>query len=76
MAVRALFQLVSIEQSYYGTKVLKFDARYDTRIEEHARFAKATPSGKLEMQVDNPAAAEQFKIGEFYYLDFTPTAGP
>jgi hypothetical protein len=38
---------------------------------EDADFTKATPSGHIEMQVDNPAAAVQFKPGRFYYVDFT-----
>ena len=39
---------------------------------EDQRFSKATPSGSLRMQVDNPAALEQFEPGKAYYLDFTP----
>jgi hypothetical protein len=40
-------------------------------------WAKATPSGQLLMQIDNPPAAEQFKVGQDYFIDFTPvTDGP
>lgn len=39
---------------------------------ENKDFTKATPSGKIEMQIDNPAASVQFKPGDFYYVDFTP----
>lgn len=39
--------------------------------EENKQFFKATPSGKIEMNVMNPQAAEQFEVGKFYYVDFT-----
>lgn len=39
--------------------------------EENKAFWKATPSGKLEMWVSNPDAADFFEVGEEYYLDFT-----
>lgn len=75
--VRARFVLQTIKEMKWreedaGSKTLVFQAQYDTTIPEQARFAKATPCGSLEMQVDNPAALEQFKLGKAYYLDFTP----
>jgi hypothetical protein len=45
---------------------------YDTSIAEAQRFCKATPSGRMEMQVDNPAALAQLVIGQTFYVDFTP----
>lgn len=39
---------------------------------ENAYFTKATPSGKIEMAIDNPKALEQFVGGKNYYVDFTP----
>jgi hypothetical protein len=53
------------------SKIYRFHAVYDQGLAEEDRsFAKATPSGTLEIQVDNPNA--QFELGAFYYLDFTP----
>lgn len=74
MSVRAKIRLQSITEHAWNpnAKTLKFDAQYDTSIPEDQRFFKATPSASFEMQVDNPAALEQFKIGEYYYVDFTP----
>ncbi len=40
--------------------------------EENKSFWKYTPSGELVMQTVNPEAAEQFKPGKEFYLDFTP----
>lgn len=37
---------------------------------ENFDFTKATPSGHIEMQIDNPKAAVQFKPGYHYYVDF------
>lgn len=75
--VRAKFQLVS-ETLNAGTtaKHFTFSPRYDTSIPEDVRFSKATPSGELKMYVDNPAALEQLKLGQDYYLDFTPVPKP
>jgi len=35
-------------------------------------WSKWTPSGKLEMQINNPEALKQFELGACYFLDFTP----
>ena len=72
MAVRAMFQLTSIENHSHGGKTLQFQARYDDSIPEHRRFQKATPWGEFSMMVDNPAALEQFENGKYYYLDIMP----
>lgn len=39
---------------------------------ENSRFWQASPSGRLELGCVNLEAAVQFKLGEEYYLDFTP----
>ncbi|MGZ4849843.1 MAG: hypothetical protein ACXV2C_00525 [Candidatus Bathyarchaeia archaeon] len=48
-----------------------FRCIYDPTIPEDQKFQKATPSGFIEMQVDNPEAAKQIVIGKHYYVDFT-----
>lgn len=70
MVVRAKVTCNGVE----GNKVT-FDTVYEpdaSRDTENARFTKATPWGKIEMGIDNPAALEQFKAGKQYYVDFTP----
>lgn len=49
---------------------------YDPSNAEDMSFAKATPIGRLEMQVDNPRAAEKLVLGTTFYLDFTPVEAP
>lgn len=71
MSVRAKLQHVAVTESYGGGKTVKFEPRYDDTIPEDRRFQKATPWGSFEMHIDNPAALEQFKLGRFYYVDFS-----
>lgn len=41
---------------------------------EDNTYSKATPSGKLELQIDNPAAKGFFVPGKKYYVDITEAA--
>jgi hypothetical protein len=78
MSVRAKFRVASItEQADYSgqpskTKVVKLACIYDQSIPEDQRFFDATPSGTVEMWINNPAALEQFALGKAFYADFTP----
>lgn len=47
----------------------EFAAVYDDGTSENARYAKATPIGRLTITVDNPAVS--FEPGKNYYLDIT-----
>lgn len=70
--IRAKFQCQSETRHFWSTdaKTYKFGAIYDQGLAaEDASFAKASPIGTLEIQVDNPNA--QFEVGAYYYLDFT-----
>jgi hypothetical protein len=70
--VRAKFIFGEERNSVGGSKTLVFWPEYDRTIPEDQRFSDATPSGRLEMMVNNPAAIKQFELGKSYYLDFTP----
>ena len=55
-------------QSWGGAKAI-FRCQYDNDLAEDAKsFQKATPSGCAEFQIDNPAAAAQLVIGDYYYF--------
>lgn len=41
--------------------------------EENRHFSAATPSGMIQMYISNAALADEFKIGDVYYVDFTKT---
>ena len=70
--VRCKFQLAEKVEFAHGGRKLVFRPQYDPTIAEDQRFAKASPSGEFTIWVDNPAAAEFFKVGEFYYFDAFP----
>lgn len=73
--VRAKFRCQSITSNAgYGGQQFVFSAvgPADGEIPENERYHKYTPSGELKITVDNPPAQEQFALGEYYYLDFTP----
>ena len=73
--VRAKLVCSRIEKHHYRLDTvyswIYFHAEYDTAIPEDQRFQKATPTGEIKMQIDNPAALEFFKPGNAYYVDFT-----
>lgn len=72
--VRAKMMLVAVTENSWSrtARKLLFSAQYDSTIPEDQKYALATPSGSIEMLVDNPKALEQFQIGKQYYVDFTP----
>ena len=73
MGIRAKMHLENIyAQSWGGAKAI-FRCNYDpNKSDEDVSFSKATPSGCAEFVIDNPAAANQLVIGEYYYFDITP----
>lgn len=40
-------------------------------VEENRIFGKNTPSGSISMTITNQPAADGFKTGRSYYVDFT-----
>lgn len=78
MSVRAKMQLQKVTSVSWSpsVKLVEFSTQYDPTIPEDQRFTKATPSGSITMQVDNPAALDQLKLGASYYVDFTSTDTP
>jgi hypothetical protein len=71
--VRGKFKLQEVRQFSWGGdgRELVFRAEYDPDLPEDQRYTEATPTGTIEMHVDNPAALQQFEIGKSYYVDFT-----
>lgn len=72
--VRGKFKLTEIHQSAWAGdgRTLIFQAQYDPDSPEDQKYAQFTPTGRIEMHVDNPAALQQFELGKAYYVDFTP----
>ena len=80
---RCKFRVTGVRNGIPGSGTrIRLDAHYPDKAldgyqhgEDHAFFA-ATPSGFLEMTVNNPYGAELFQPGEFVYLDFSPAPNP
>ncbi|TCO57142.1 hypothetical protein [Actinocrispum wychmicini] len=75
--VRAKFRCISETRTRHTPDqdlpvTYRFQAMYDAGLPEDERLAKYTPSGHVEIQVDNPRV--EFTPGQDYYLDFTPAA--
>lgn len=73
--VRALFRCTTKTSNIHTSGVnYGFQPMYDDKTPEHQRYAKYTPTGKLEMLVDNPAV--EFELGAYYYLDIVAVEAP
>ena len=72
--VRAKFKVTGIEEHYPGSRKVTLTTQYDPSIPEDVSFNKATPSGRIEMLIDNPAAIEKLPLGKLLYVDFTPAS--
>lgn len=76
MNVRAKFKVTRVIVTNYSPTytqtVIVLEPQYDQKVAEDLSFSKATPSGRIEMQVDNPAAVEAMPVGKVFYVDFTP----
>lgn len=79
MAVRAKFYVSEVKQSKnnWGGK----DGELLTTIklmpvtgtsDENKQFFRWTPAGSIDLGTVNPAVVEQFRIGDEFYVDFTP----
>lgn len=66
---RGKFKCQSETRSNYSGITYKFHAVCNDGTPENERYHKYTPSGSVEITVDNPAVV--FELGADYYLDFT-----
>ena len=68
MSTTAKFVLQSITTFSGNTKKYNFYAICDNKTPENQKFQKYTPSGLIEICVDNPNVS--FEIGKSYYVTF------
>lgn len=70
MPVRAKFKVHSKEELAGGmTTITLFPVTGDS--EENHTFWQYTPSGEIKLNCLNQLAADQFVVGQEYYIDFT-----
>lgn len=69
-SIRAKFQCSEVNHLAYGAQRMKAQVVYagDKNAEDNT-FAKATPSGEIWLQIDNPAAQNAIKPGDYFYAD-------
>jgi hypothetical protein len=72
--IRAKFVVESIKQDQWNrdARTVRLAPQYDTSIPEDQRFFNATPSGSMEMLINNPAVLKELTLGRKFYIDFTP----
>ena len=68
--MRAKFRVEHVIH-YSGARNVKLSAVHGGSPENN-QFSQASPSGSLEMHINNPAAFDFLEPGKSYYLDFTP----
>lgn len=74
--VRAKMKVSELRTVDYGggmtQKKIILTAQYDQKVAEDVSFCKATPTGHIEMVIDNPVALDRMPVGTYFYVDFTP----
>ena len=72
MKIRSKMTVAEVTLNSYSD-VVKLTCVYGgaTNAEDNT-FAKATPSGKMELQIDNPSVRGLIKPGMTYYVDLVP----
>lgn len=69
--VRAKFKVETVEPVNEEQTNLALRAVYDDSP-ENREWWQATPSGYIHLSIVNQAAAQQFRVGQEFYVDFTP----
>lgn len=77
MAVKAKFYVESVtdrtsQGSTYKAREVRLTPAYGQGNED---WCAATPSGEMRLQIDNEAAAAQFKPGQYVLITFEPVEG-
>jgi len=79
MTVRAKFWVSRIEKSIWAyapnqkemTTLVLQPVTSSEAGTENKKFWDATPSGEIKLGTVNPEAAQEFELGQEYYIDFT-----
>ena len=87
--MRAKFQVGFVHQNIYSIDRDKGPEKQSETLKMHAvaaskypedgsdednTFAKWPPGADLSINIANPALWDKFKIGDMFYVDFTPVA--
>lgn len=69
--VEAKFYVAEITRRSYNKGAATVILQPVTRGSENHSWASATPTGKIEMTINNALAAQAFELGEEYTVTFT-----
>lgn len=74
MKIRAKMSVNEVVSSTYSdtVKLSPVMGGSAAQAAEDNSFSRATPSGKLELQIDNPALKGVVRPGMVFYVDLTP----
>ena len=81
--MRAKFQVGFVQEHFYGPDGAKSQETLTMHAvcaksypadgsDEDNTFAKFSPGANLSINIANPALFGQFKVGDKFYVDFTP----
>jgi len=66
---RCKFTCTGVTRHSWPGETVKLQTQYDDKIPEDQKFSTATPSGSMEMMINNSALDGFFEPGRSYYLD-------
>lgn len=72
MKIRAKMSVNEVISNTYSDQVKLSPVCGGGTSAEDNSYAKATPGGKLELTIDNPAVRGHVKPGQVFYVDLTP----
>jgi hypothetical protein len=73
MTARCKFTVESVTHHAYGGRTVSLAALYDQPLSQEDRaFSNATPSGKMEIVIQNERVFDVFAPGKKVYVDVTP----
>lgn len=73
MIARCKFTVESVTHHAYGGRTVKLQTAYDTALSQEDRaFSNATPSGSMEVVIQNEKVFDVFRPGMKVYVDVTP----
>lgn len=79
-SMRAKMRVVNVvtegNQSQVGFSAVGDDKYGEDGESENNTFARYTPSASLNMLISNPNLVGTHRVGQEYYVDFTPVAQP
>ncbi len=68
--MRAKFMCMSVSKDAYENETVTLAPVYGKDGSANASWAKATPSGRIELTISNPKAQGHFVPGRDYFVDF------